>query len=575
MYLLAKFLLAKLKTQNSKLKNAAAFLAGVYYMFLPYHVAQSYGHFGAMQTQWLPFIILALFAWVKQPNIFKTLILAALLIAQAWSEHHYMLWLMLFAGLWIVFYWKQVRSFWLKKQGDKYVVVLAAFLLFFVVLPYTPTIKLAGVNSGLELGQEQTVRFSADLFSYLVPASFHAIWGGTVDTLFAASFTGNVTEATHYLGLVPLLLVLFLHKRIPVRQKRFWLTVAVFFLLISLGPRLHMLGRVMNLPLPYAIVENWPVFSVVRAVARASVMVGLAGAVLLGGVLAAQLRSGKSTIVVALLLLLEFLFMPWPLQSTQLPEVYEAVRELPGRALVEIPAATNYTAASKALYASRQHGKEVLGNIALERAGEPDSFQEVHSLPALRQLLYLRTTTLLASRPEFFEQDMAETLPDVMKYLNTKVILLHTDSVSPAQLSAVKKLLEEEMGLVAKRYDDALLYVVAGGGDGVFLARDGRWQNVGYDARRDSVFGEVPSEASVVLYNVGTETAVGQLSFMIPPESSGQLKIKRGGEEVILEKLAGGRRGLTLAVPTGTTILTFVNEGQGPVIIQNPSLKVP
>ncbi len=469
-----------------------------------------------------------------------------------------------------------MRSFWFKGGGNKYVVVLAVLLLFFVVLPYVPTIKLSlRPDSGLELGEEQTLRFSADLFSYLVPASFHTIWGGTVDTLFAASFTGNVTEATHYLGLVPLLLVLFLHKRIPVRQKRFWLTVAIFFFLISLGPRLHMLGRVMDWPLPYDLVDSWPVFSAVRAVARAGVMVGLAGAVLLGAVLAAHLRSSGSVVVILLLLLLEFLFMPFPVQSAQLPPVYEAVRELPGGALVEIPAATNYTAASKALYASRQHGKKVLGNIALERAGEPDGWQAVHSLPALRQLLYLRTTTLLESRPEFFGQGLAETLPDVMKYLDTKGILLHTDSVSPVHLSAVKKLLEEEMGLAAKKYDDALLYVVASGGDSVFLARDERWQNVGYDARRDSMFGEVAGEAGLKLYNVSDVPKIVDLSFMVPNESAGVPRIKWGGTGVRLTEKQPGEFSFRFELEPGEEEIIVMDEGRGRVIMQNPKLSVP
>lgn len=571
MYLLVRYLFRR---------EAPAFLAGMYYMFLPYHVAHSYGHFGAMQAQWLPLIILTLFVWVKRPNIWKTLILAALLTVQAWSEHHYMLWLMLFVGLWILFYWKRVRSFWLKKQGNKYVAVLAVLLLFFVVLPYLPTIKLsAQPDGGLELGQEQTVRFSADLFSYLVPASFHTIWGKAAGALFTTSFTGNVTEATHYLGLVPLLLVLFLHKAIPAKQKRFWLVVAIFFLLISLGPRLHILGRVMNLPLPYAVVDGWPVFSAVRAVARASVMVGLTGAVLLGGVLAAQLRRRKGTIAVASLLLLEFLFMPMPLQSTQLPEVYKAVRESAGSGLIEIPAATNYTAASRALYASSSHGKKVLGNIALERAEMPDSFAQVHTLPALRQLLYLRTTALQENRQEFFDQDLDETLPDVLNFLDAPNILVHTDSLSQVQQKAVRHLLEDLMGLKAREYSDALLYTIENmeqKSDGVFLSRDERWQNVGFDARRDSVFAEINHDASVTLYNVTQEEKKVTLSFSFAPESHGNMSIKRAGTEIVRYSSRGGQREtLMIVLPPGEATISFENLLDDKVILQNPEMQVP
>ncbi len=576
-YWLVKFLLSGgVLSPAGQPAEWAAFLAGGYYMFLPYRVAHSMGHFGAMQTQWLPLTILLGLAWFKRPGIGKTLGLAALLAVQAWSEHHYALWLVLFILLALAFNWRRAANFCAVKKSKAYLAVLSALLLFFVILPYWPTVRMAlDSRGGLDPGREQVVRFSADLFSFVVPAVFHTAWGGAAAVL-AGNFTGNFTEATQYLGLLPLLLILFFYQQIPDGHKHFWAAAAVFFAVVSLGPRLHVLGAVTGLPLPYELVNGWPVFSSVRAVARAGVLTGLSTAVLLGLVLSVQLRRRQGAAAIAAVLLAEFLFFPVPLQSARLPRVYETVKEAPGNWLIEIPAATNYTAASRALYASRRHGKGTVGNIALERAGRPENFEEIHSLPALRQLLYLRTGTLLEDSPEFFGQEMAETLPDVMRYLDAPLVLVHTDSVSSPQLRAVKRLLEVEMSLEPRRYNDALLYELGpkAGGDGVFLARDDRWQHVGFDARRGSFFGEVKQEASLIMYNVGESSSTVQMSFKVPPESPSQPQLILEGERLTLSPRLDGRMAVRLELKPGKTQLIVSSPDRQKAILQNPAFKV-
>ena len=53
-----------------------SFLAGLIYMFLPYHVAHGQGHFGTLQTFWLPLAILTLFWWFEKPILKRTTALA-------------------------------------------------------------------------------------------------------------------------------------------------------------------------------------------------------------------------------------------------------------------------------------------------------------------------------------------------------------------------------------------------------------------------------------------------------------------------------------------------------------------
>lgn len=467
--------------------EAAAFLAGVLYMFLPFHVAHSLGHFGAMQTQWLPLAILLLLMWVKKPTGWRTIGLALAVTLQSWTEHHYALWLAIFGIVFAIFHLTRpsadlslARRGASPLQGEAgsssrrmrwiHGIFLSILILVFAFLPWLPTVKLAtqGGNN-LELGTEQTIRFSADLFSYITPAPWQPIWGGISSKLFGRHFTGNAVEATQFLGFLPLLLLLFFCQHIPRRQKTFWFGVATVFFVISLGPRLHIFGEILPVPLPYALFDSLPVFSAVRAVARAGVMVGLSISVLFGWVLARELKRPISGVIVLALILAEFLFLPVPLQTTKLSRAYNVIARLPGKSLIEIPAATNYAVASQALYASLVHGKEVVGSIALERAANSQALKEVRSLPALRQLLFLRTRALLEDRKDFFDQDLVETLPDVLKYLDVSVIAVHVDSLSAEQRRAIEYFLEERLAWKGEKYDNIVLYRVTDRpGDGIF-----------------------------------------------------------------------------------------------------------
>lgn len=583
MYLLVRWLIYNRKARPSLspsqspewIVEGAAWLAGMYYMFLPFHVAHSMGHFGAMQTQWIPLLILAALSFVKKPSPIKTLALSVLLMLQAWTEHHYVLWLMIFFIAWALLNKNKVREYWKQKKALVYKVFIVIFLLLFVVLPYSLTAKMAlQQESSLTLGKEQVIRFSADLFSYVVPAYWHPIWGGVFNRLFTEHFTGNVVEATQYLGISVLLLVLFFHQKIPKKQKRYWLTIAGVFLLLSLGPRLHLFGKVLPVWLPYDLMDSWPIISVVRAVARAGVFVGVAMAVLLGWVIRTQFKRKISMGVVGALIIVEFLFLPVPLQSTKLSSAYRIVSEQPGKSIIELPAATNYVAASRALFASVKHKKEVVGSIALERALDEGVLKEVRSLPALRQLLYLRTGHFREGRDDFFAQNMAETIKDVFKWLDVGAVVVHEDSLSSIQEKEVSNFLESDLNLKPQRHGDVNLYLIDSKemeGDGVFMARDGRWENVGFDPERGSVFAEIKKEASMTLYNVTEADIRVILEFKIAPESHGNLLIKNI-DFVEADLLAGGGENVKVEVilEPGTTKLDFVNRLTDKVIIQDP-----
>src|SRR3989344_5510820 len=321
------------------LTYAPAFLVGLFYMFLPFRAAHALGHFGAMQTHWLPFILLVALALYCTFSWWKILLLWLLITLQAWSEHHYALWLVLFGIILVCMYLKEMRIYFAKRQVVLAALVLAVLLSISVLLPYVPTIRLSATGETLDLGLSQASRFSTDLFSFVVPSPMHPLWGNTFNQLFAKYFTGNQAEATQFLGWLPLLLILIFREHIPAAQRRLWLAVGASFFVISLGPSLHVFGKMLPWPMPYALIDSWPVFSAVRTVSRAGVMVGLSAAVLLFWVLKKNIHRAGSAALFAALILLEFLFAPVYMQSTKLSEVYSYLRPESGSTIIEIPAA--------------------------------------------------------------------------------------------------------------------------------------------------------------------------------------------------------------------------------------------
>ncbi len=573
----AMALLVRSITGEASVFAPAPMLAGIAYMFLPFHTAHALGHFGAMQMQWIPFIITTALSLFRSRALWKYALLGVLLSIQAWTEHHYMLYLGIFTLLaaWV---WRRELRAWhgYSKRG---LMLLSLIVVIGVFLPYLPTIKLAATNSGaIVLGEEQTIRFSADAFSFLVPSGQHPLWGDFSHSLFGRYFTGNSSESVQYVGVSLLIALLFFHRHIPVRQKRFWIGVMVVFYLISLGPVLHVYGKVTSIALPYALLQDLPVFSAMRVVARSGAFVGLAVCALFGWVVATNIktREKKGAIAIGALVLLEFLFMPFPMQSAQLSPVYGRLSSLPGSAVIEVPSATNYTAASRSLYASALHGKTSLGNIALERGADEDAYNTEKAAPGIRQLLYLRTTELLEGRYEFFNQNIAETLPDAMAWLDAHAVIVHTDSLSNAQNDALRTLFAQSTGFTKESFGDADVYILnhaAAGSDGVFLMRGDGWEHVGYDPKRDSVFGEIPSEAYLTIVNVGEDNTAVALLFDAPPSGSPLPVLRAGGQDIPVRQ-ENGKVVYEFLLYQKETNLMLINTGSKNTIVKNPLLRV-
>ena len=143
-------------------------------------------------------------------------------------------------------------------------------------------------------------------------------------------------------GFVALALVAFALVRLRTNEAvRPWLWIALAFFVLSLGPLLHIGGDFVfgggplrvAVPLPYIGLRFMPLIKGARVPARFDIMVALCIAVLIAFALwharARWQHANRWTALVAILLCLEYLRLPYPIAPVSVPSAYEEVARDP------------------------------------------------------------------------------------------------------------------------------------------------------------------------------------------------------------------------------------------------------
>jgi hypothetical protein len=573
MYYLVRQILGLSGVSETSKVHVAALTAGVGYMFLPFHVAHGLGHFGALQIQWLPWLVFAALRYFHSLRVMWAGLLAGLMVVQAWSEHHYALWFVLGVVLVGCLRWRDLTAWWPRARQHKLAaaVVIAGAVL--IVMSYWPTIRLAReANDRLALGEAQTIRLSADGGSFFIPSPFHSLWGEKITDMVTRLWGGAISETTHFLGFIPLALVLAFYHRVPAQIRFISFVVGGFFAVVSLGPWLRIAGTVTAVPLPWSLIDTWPPFSAIRAVGRASIMVGLVTMLLFGCIV--RTFSYRVWGLVLAGLLFEFLFVPAPLFSFTIAPVYHEVKKLGGERIFEIPANTNYELSSRALYGSLIHGKSVFGAIALERGSRIDEVALARRLPGVRHPLFLSTQTLEQHRTDFFGQDVGETFLDVARWLDVQAAIVHFDALSNGDKDIVRTFFEERLGVSGVRRGEAFLYTLPApvASDGVFLIREDGWTGYTFDEARGHTHAVLEETADVTVVNMHESSRMIEFTFYVA-EGDVSVHWVDTGEMLTQARTDDGVR-VMITIPSGERRLRFSRSGTLPVTIINPQFTV-
>ena len=290
--------------------------------------------------------------------------------------------------------------------------LIAGLLFLFLLAPILiPMIREATQFSFMVRPTTDLYVFSASLADFFVPNRLHTLFRPE-----SFNWIGNQiappSEKTISIGYLPLLLALVAGWK-DRRRAAFWLIGAVFFLLMALGPHIH-IGNITQADVPsagatntewtpYAILNRLiPFMRISRSVSRYALMVQLCIAVAAGLGFAAWLRprtanlqspnlritarrsaSTLSCLVIALLILAEFWVAPYPISPPDTPAFYTQLATMPeSGAVLNVP--MNYDRPGYLLYQTVHHKPLTIAYISRD---DPRTYTE--RAPVLQHFRHL------------------------------------------------------------------------------------------------------------------------------------------------------------------------------------------
>jgi hypothetical protein len=381
---------------------AGSLIGGAVFTFSNYHFMHAEGHLQLVSLEWLPLFILLWVRFCGAPDFRKGLLASLALFLVVLCDYYYFFYSVITGilfFLWVA--WKKQDVFFLLRKKT-----LPGFWGFFI-----PALLTSGVLMGFFIyhnlhdpfiGSHPARSLSADLFSPLIWGP-HWLFRNWVEPLWRPLCQmKGADEYSVYLGLSVIALSVYTWKKrsaLYIKNLTFWVLLAGFFFVMSLGPNLHIGGREIGLGwkfhcmgkeinpllLPYAFI--WLVFPPLRLSGvpiRMMIMVQLVAAIMVaGGILALmKLRSPwKYGIAAAFLVVCTFEYLPAPIPLTKpsCPDYVESLKNLPDGAVLDLVSPSAWALYYQTVHkkkmafgyisrtpASVQHRDDILTNLILE-----------------------------------------------------------------------------------------------------------------------------------------------------------------------------------------------------------------
>ncbi|MCA9908754.1 MAG: hypothetical protein KC519_08905, partial [Anaerolineae bacterium] len=369
MYLLAHALIGR---------SHPALIAGAIFMAFP----TMQGHLAAAHSglivQW-PFVLYAL-ALLRLEALPErrwqpaSLLFAAVCFVLAALGHTLeIVWALLPLTAFFALRWG-VRRRWNALRHMVIACALALFVLGLYLLPaFTSTAAYADEGG--------SVRFSADLLAPFTPSFFHPLYGQMEYTHRVLGI--NIDEGAAYVGIVGGLLAVMGVWRC--QQARGWLVLALVAYVLSLGPLLKVFdqpvrfgvdGYSSHIVLPWALLQDLPIFNLVRTPARFNFVLALCVAVLAGWgaswlleryIKGPSLRWAVTLVGIGLILFDYQTFFPLPTTSAEIPVAIAELQDREDvRAVMDVPW-DNLVSAKSGLYLQTAHQHPLIAGQVTRR----------------------------------------------------------------------------------------------------------------------------------------------------------------------------------------------------------------
>ena len=593
------YLLAKYVTRNA----AAAFLAGVIFAFSPSHFAHAAGgHLQVLSIEWIPFYVLFFLKTIRESRKINAFLVAFFFLLTTLCDFYYALYLACFSVLYLCYQlWTSKGQIVSKELMIRFAIlaIAAAVLIAPIALP-----MLTELEYHIPPSVETTVEGSADLLGFVTPSTLHPLLGPLAQNI-AGKFTGNTAENTVFLGYTVLLVAMYSVWRVKEKDIRYWIFVGLFFLVLSLGPVLHILGDTeftvfkVRVPLPYLIL--YPLFSFTRVPARAIVMVmlslsivvayglksssqwiqnrseGLAKSPLLawiwrsrsseiGSTVARSLPEAKHLSKAAIMsfffcaIVFEYASFPLPLGKLAVPKMYYQIAAEEGDfALVELPRDYCYAQCQVSEYQYYQtvHRKKLVGGYIARNPSYALDF--LYHTPVIRELNFPELP------PDILRQDLSEAGLSLLNYYDVRYIILHRNYMTPEMFHKVDGFIEDVLrlpldyqGANIRRYR-----VIETNSPVVFLTLGNNWHGV-------EMWDGIPTRwmsNNATLFAIAPKPTEAEISFsarsfrtkrMLEIFLNGKLldsyQVDEGGRSVSIPvSLLAGENVFTFSIPEGST----------------------
>lgn len=431
-----------------------AFISGLIFMLCPYHLAHGWGHMNLISTAWIPLYALFFLKTIREDKRSNPAIAALFLSIAAFCDFYVVIFLVTLSVLILAYY------FWTERRQAPFAGVLRRTALTFVIFAgltfplFFPMFQQLLHGASYVYRPGSFMEYSADLVAFVVPSKLNPLFASQVAPIYQ-HLTGNLVEQTVFVGYVGLVLSALAIIRLRTREVRFWALALLIFLLLSLGPVLQVNGAVVRVPsaipyignaavpLPYSVLMHLPVFSIARVTSRWDIMVMLCVSVLSGCGLQYLVNRWHSSgrilgkenvlcLVVAGLILFEFLSVPYLTATTAVPAFYQKMGADPqDYAVLEV--APDSTA--QILYYQTISHKQLVNGEASRTP--PGSLQFIETDPVVRLLFNIQEIKPNAT------VNTTGLDPSVLARYNIKYVIVHRENLTQKQINLVQELFEK------------------------------------------------------------------------------------------------------------------------------------
>ena len=295
-----------------------------------------------------------------------------------------------------------------------------------------------------------------DLVAYLVPGRYHPIWGSAIAGFYNRFPTPN---SVFYVGITSLLLlILGLTTRWP--QTRIWLLAVLLYLILALGPELHINGAVFRLPMPYSLVAESSFIKLIKKPVRFNVLLSIPIAVIVAYGTDTLLQRFRTrwqkvalTSILVVLILFEYITI-YPMFPLESPAWYSELAQESGQfGLLDIPMFPNSVPNKAYMHYQSVHGKPIVQGHVSRTPSEATSF--ISQVLLLRKVRFEKMEVLANEIVNVSEQlrQLAEA--------NIRYLVLHKNLLPQSELVSWRQWLAhqpyyEDDELVVYRTDPQL-----------------------------------------------------------------------------------------------------------------------